>query len=147
MINISKSTNCATTQSRNRNVTSERDILIYELLKWRKKSQNELRANVQIQTLYRYSHRHKMYRTCTCYVIPPSLCLYRDMYISQPSPPSQPAPLFVLNALDISHVRFFVWRMLTTCRQLRDPRASTPALSTLCNRLESSSPHRDPRVT
>lgn len=115
---------------------------------------NELHAKYRLWMLYKCLHRHKTYCTCTCYVIPSSLCPYREMYISQTSPPSQPVPLFVLNALDISHVRFFVWHMLTTCRQLRDPRASTsaPGLSTLCNWLESScnntnSPHWGPRVT
>ena len=50
-----------------------------------------------------------------------SVCLYPSIkvYISQPSPPSQLAPLFVLTVPDISHVLHLVWRMLTSCRRLR----------------------------
>lgn len=53
----------------------------------------------------------------------PTVCerLYiKKMYISQPSPPPQLLPLFVLTDLDISHMLHSGWHMLTTCRQPTD---------------------------
>lgn len=61
-------------------------------------------------------------------LFPLFLCPYIKVYISQPSPPSQLLPLFVLTLPDISHMLHFDWHILTTCRQPPDPKPWTPVL-------------------
>lgn len=74
---------------------------------------------------------------CTCAVwtpvhssssSPPCVCvgLCIKVYISQASPPSQLVPLFVVTVLDISHVLYVHWHMLTACRQLLGSRGLDP---------------------
>lgn len=63
-----------------------------------------------------------------------------------PRPLPQPSPLFVLTVLEISHVLYFDWHMLTTCRQLLDPKASTPS-PRVCRHTHTGQRVRSARVT